>query len=137
MSLVASDTLIEDALEPVKLFEGIRKGGCDVGSRFAVQTLNLDKPGTSGRIPERAFKVSNGLRVVVGTLPTSSLTPCDCQPSESDVVHDHIRLRQHQMVAITCIGRLRRRRVRGRADLRRDPGRVRREGEPADLPRAR
>jgi hypothetical protein len=68
------------------------------------KTLNLDMPGTSGRIPERAFKVSNGLRVVVGTLPTSSLTPCDCQPSESDVVHDHIRLRQHQMVAIARIG---------------------------------
>jgi hypothetical protein len=95
---------IKAALEPVKFFEGIGERGCDVGSRLAVQTLNLDKPGTSGRIPERAFKVSNGLRVVVGTLPTSSLTPCDCQPSESDVVHDHILLRQHQMVAIARIG---------------------------------
>jgi hypothetical protein len=51
VSSVASDTSIEDALEPVKLFEGIGERGCDVGSRFAVQTLNLDKPGTSGRIP--------------------------------------------------------------------------------------
>ena len=41
MSLVASDTSIEDALEPVKLFECIGERGCDVGSRFAVQTLNL------------------------------------------------------------------------------------------------
>ena len=40
--LVASDTSIEAALEPVKLFEGICKGGCDVGSRFAVQPLCLD-----------------------------------------------------------------------------------------------
>ena len=38
----ASDTSIEAALEPVKLFEGIGKGGCDVGSRFAVQPLCLD-----------------------------------------------------------------------------------------------
>ena len=41
-SLIASDTSIEAALEPVKLFEGIGKGGCDIGSRFAVQTLCLD-----------------------------------------------------------------------------------------------
>ena len=53
MSLVASDTSIEDALEPVKLFEGIGESGCDVGSRFAVQTLSLDKPGTSA-----AFRAS-------------------------------------------------------------------------------
>jgi len=30
--LVAPDTSIKPALEPVKLFEGIRKGGRDVGS---------------------------------------------------------------------------------------------------------
>jgi hypothetical protein len=36
VALIASDTPIEAALEPVKLFEGIR-GGCDIGSRFAVQ----------------------------------------------------------------------------------------------------
>ena len=102
--MVASDTSIEDALEPVKLFEGIGEGGCDVGSRFAVQTLNLDKPGTRGRIPERACKVPSGLGVVMWALPTGSLTSCNPQPSESDVVHDHIRLRQHQIVAVTCIG---------------------------------
>ena len=32
-----------------------------------------------------------------------SVTSCDRQPSESDVVHDHVRLRQHQMVALACI----------------------------------
>jgi hypothetical protein len=40
--LVASDTSIEAALEPVKVFEGIPQGVRDVGSRFAVQPLGLD-----------------------------------------------------------------------------------------------
>ena len=39
---VTLDTSIEAALEPVKLFEGICKGGCDIGSRFAVQTVCLN-----------------------------------------------------------------------------------------------
>jgi hypothetical protein len=39
---VASDTSIKAALEPVKLFQSIRKGACDIGSRFAVQTFCLD-----------------------------------------------------------------------------------------------
>ena len=88
----------------MKLFEGIGKGVCDIGSRFAVQTLCLDQPGTSGRVPEGAFEVPSGLGVVVGALPTGSVTSCDRQPSESDVVHDHIRLRQHQIVAVACVG---------------------------------
>ena len=41
--------------------------------------------------------------MVVRTLATGSLTSCNRQPSESDVIHDHIRLGQHQMVAIACI----------------------------------
>jgi hypothetical protein len=40
--LVASDPSIEAALQPAKLLDGIGKGGCDVGGRLAVQTLNLD-----------------------------------------------------------------------------------------------
>jgi hypothetical protein len=40
--LIASDTSVEAPLEPVKLFECIGKGGCDVGSRFAVQPVYLD-----------------------------------------------------------------------------------------------
>jgi hypothetical protein len=88
----------------VKFFERIGKGGSDLGSRFAVQPLGLDLPGASGRIPERAFKVPYGLGVVVGALPTGSVTSCHRHPSESNVVHDHIRLRQYQMVAIACIG---------------------------------
>jgi hypothetical protein len=39
---VTSDTSIEAALEPVKLFNGIGKGSGYVGSRFDVQTLSLD-----------------------------------------------------------------------------------------------
>ena len=42
--------------------------------------------------------------MVVRALPTGSVTSCNRQPSESDVVHDHIRFRQHQMVAVACIG---------------------------------
>ena len=99
-SLVASDTSIKSALEPVKLFQGGCERGCDIGSRLAVQTLSLDKSGTGGRIPERAFKVSSGLGVVMRTLATGSVTSGNGQPSESDVVHDHIRLRQHQIAAI-------------------------------------
>jgi hypothetical protein len=34
----------------------------------------------------------------------SASTSCDRQSSESDVVHDHIRLSQHQIVPIACIG---------------------------------
>jgi hypothetical protein len=41
-SLVASNSSIKAALQPVKLFESIRQAGSDVGSRFAVQTLCLD-----------------------------------------------------------------------------------------------
>jgi hypothetical protein len=37
-----SDTSIEAALEPVKVIESICKGGYDIGSQFAVQTLCLD-----------------------------------------------------------------------------------------------
>jgi hypothetical protein len=42
MTLVASDTSIQTALEPVKLFECVGKGCCEVGSGLAVQPLRLD-----------------------------------------------------------------------------------------------
>jgi hypothetical protein len=42
VALITSNTSIEAALEPMKLFERIRKGGCDLGRRFAVQPLCLD-----------------------------------------------------------------------------------------------
>jgi hypothetical protein len=100
----ASDTSIQAPLEPVKLFESMCKGGCDIGSRFLVQPLWLDQPSTSGRIPEGASQVPCGLGVVVGALPTGRVTSCDSQPSESDVIHDHTRLGQHQIGPITCIG---------------------------------
>jgi hypothetical protein len=41
-SLLASNSSVEAPLQPAKLFECINQGGCDVGSRFAVQTLSLD-----------------------------------------------------------------------------------------------
>jgi hypothetical protein len=37
-------------------------------------------------------------------LPTGSGSSRHSQPSESNVLDDHIRLRQHEIVAITCIG---------------------------------
>jgi hypothetical protein len=37
-----SHTSIEAALKPVKLFDGICKGGSDVSSRFAVQPVCLN-----------------------------------------------------------------------------------------------
>jgi hypothetical protein len=66
---LVADTSIKVALKPVKLFQGSCERGCDIGSRLAVQTLSLDKPGTSGRIPERALKVSSGLGVVMRQEP--------------------------------------------------------------------
>jgi hypothetical protein len=68
-----------------------------------VQPVDLDEPGTGGRVPEGASKVPSGLDVIVAVLPTYGVTSRNRQPSEVDVVHDHIRLRQHQIVAITCI----------------------------------
>jgi hypothetical protein len=100
---VTSDTPIEAALEPVKLFEGICKGGCNIGSRFAVQTLCLDKPGASSGIPEGTSQVPCALGVVVRALPAGSVASCNRQSSESDVVHDHVRFRQHQVAVIACV----------------------------------
>jgi hypothetical protein len=40
----------------------------------------------------------------MGALATGSLAASDRQISESDVVHDHIRHRQHQIAAIACTG---------------------------------
>jgi hypothetical protein len=88
----------------MKLFECICERGGDVGSRFAVQRLYLDQPGTRGRIPEGASEVPSRLGVVVRALATGSVTSSNRQPSESDVVHDHIRLRQHQIGPIASIG---------------------------------
>ena len=59
-SLIAPNASIKAALEALKFFESICQAGRDIGSRFAVQTLCLDEPGTSGRIPERAFQISSG-----------------------------------------------------------------------------
>jgi hypothetical protein len=103
-ALVASDPSIEPALEPVQLFQGSYERGCDIGSRLAVQTLCLDQPGTSGGIAEGALQVPSGLGVVVGALPTGSVIASNRQPSESDVVHDHIQLGQHQIFAVAYVG---------------------------------
>ena len=42
--------------------------------------------------------------MVVGALPTGSLTSCNGQSSESDVVHDHVRPRQHEIGAVARVG---------------------------------
>jgi hypothetical protein len=60
------------------------------------------------RAPAAAFRrerlsCERSGRGVVGALPAGSVTSGHRQPSKSDVVHDHIRLRQHQVVAIACI----------------------------------
>jgi hypothetical protein len=44
------------------------------------------------------------LSVVVPVLAAGNVTSSNRQPSKSDIVHDHIRLGQHQIAAITCIG---------------------------------
>jgi hypothetical protein len=41
--------------------------------------------------------------MVVGALPTGSVTSSHRQSSEPHVVHDHIRLGQHQVGPIACI----------------------------------
>jgi len=41
--------------------------------------------------------------MVVWALPAGSVASCNRQSSESDVVHDHIWLRQHQIRAVACI----------------------------------
>jgi hypothetical protein len=42
--------------------------------------------------------------VIVRALPTGSLTSCDSQPPDSDIVHDHIWLHQHQVGAVAGTG---------------------------------
>jgi hypothetical protein len=42
--------------------------------------------------------------VVVGALATGRVIARNRQPSKSDVVHDHIRLRQDEIRPITCVG---------------------------------
>ena len=87
----------------MKLLKSISERCCDIGSRFAVQPVCLDEPGTSRRIAEGAFKVASGLGVVVRVLPTGSIGSCNRQSSEPDLVHDHTRLRKHKIGPITTI----------------------------------
>jgi hypothetical protein len=85
----------------VKLFERIGK---ETATSTAELSSNpcLDQPGIHCRIPERAFKVSGGLNVVVRAHATGSAIS-GSQSSESDVVHDHIRPGEHQIVVVACI----------------------------------
>jgi hypothetical protein len=64
--------------------------------------------------------------MVVGTSATGHVTSCNREPSKPGVVHDHIRLRQHQIAAIAWIGVHipPARAVRGRDRGRRDCGRL-------------
>jgi hypothetical protein len=54
------------------------------------------KPGTGGSIPEGAPKVSSGCRAIAAI----SILAGNAESSESDVVDDHVRPRQHQTVAV-------------------------------------
>jgi hypothetical protein len=101
MFRVTIDASIEAALKPMKLFKRIREACRELGSRFVIQSIGLDEPGTPCGIPKCSSKVPNGLGVIVGTLATGSLAACNTQSSETDIVHDHIRLSQHQISAIT------------------------------------
>jgi hypothetical protein len=49
--------------------------------------------------------INGGIRlgVVVGALPAGSVASCNRQSSEPDVVHDHVRLCQDQVVAVASI----------------------------------
>jgi hypothetical protein len=102
--LIASNASIEAALEPVKLVESICEGDRHLRSRSAVQPLSLDQPGTSDRVPERASQVPGGLGVVVGAPPARGVSSSNRQPSKSDLVHDHVRPRQHQIGAVARVG---------------------------------
>ena len=64
--MIASNASIKAALEPVKFFQGTCEGSCDFGSRFAVQPVGLEQPGTRRRISQGASKVPSGLGVVMG-----------------------------------------------------------------------
>ena len=74
------------------------------GSRPARSVPNASEKSKKEPGCAAAFKVPSGLGVVVGALPTGSVTACNCQSSESDVVHDHIRPRQHHIVTVACMG---------------------------------
>ena len=55
-----------------------------------------------------------------GLLRPAASTSGNLKPAEPDVVHDHIRLRQHQVAAITCISvriRTRHREQAGQTDV--------------------
>jgi hypothetical protein len=93
--MIASETSIEAALEPSKLDEGIGNRIRDLGGRLAVQSLGLDQPSADRRPLQGAPKVPRGLRVVVYALATGGVVGRNCEPPESDAVHDHIRLGQH------------------------------------------
>jgi hypothetical protein len=74
-------------------------------ARSAADCYPILLPGLAGhRRPHSAgaLKVASGLGVVVRTLAPGSVTSSNRQPPESGVVHDHIRLGEHQIVAIAC-----------------------------------
>jgi hypothetical protein len=78
--LIASDTSIEAALEPVKLFQCIGESCRDIGGGSAVQRLCLDQPGASGRI----IIGSLGLLTAPGKINSSNLQPLTLTRDGSD-----------------------------------------------------
>jgi hypothetical protein len=57
-----------------------------------------------GLAEEIGSGAASGLRLIVRALPTGSVASRHREPSEPDVVHDHIRPCERQIAAITCIG---------------------------------
>jgi hypothetical protein len=88
--LVASDTSIKVALEPVRLIRGVCEGSGKLSSPFTIQPVCLDQPGTGRRILHGASKVPDSLGVVVRTRPAGGGPASNRQPSNSDVVHPHM-----------------------------------------------
>ena len=84
MFRVTIDASIEEALKPVKLCERIPQTCCELGSRFVIQSVGLDKPGTCCGIPECPSKVANRVRVIVRSLATGGVGACNTQSSETD-----------------------------------------------------
>jgi hypothetical protein len=80
-----------------RAWHGLRRRiGCSRSWTAAFRGLTMVLPDVLGKVPGR-------LGMVVRALPTRSLTACNRQPSDSELVHDHIRLRQHEIAAVTWI----------------------------------
>jgi hypothetical protein len=70
---------IEAALKSVQLGKCIRETCREVGSRFVIQSVGLDQPGTCCGIPECPSQVPDGLGVIVRGLAAGGVAACNPQ----------------------------------------------------------